>query len=171
MEDAQSSQMDDYHWTRIGKAFVNLYPHRSLELVEEIVEHFGEEGTIVEGFHSSTQAVLNEIARLKPKEVWTLVTKYLGPTIDSRAFRICRWLRGGQFFAEEGGALTLIPREDIWNWVDQDVEKRAWYVAHFAPKTTSSDKWKSSLAREVLVRYGNRKDVRNELRTNYSTES
>jgi len=64
-----------------------------------------------------------------------------------------------------------MPREEIWNWVDQDVEKRAWYVAHFAPKTTSVDKWKGSLAREVLVRYGHRKEVRNELRANYSTES
>ena len=55
--------------------------------------------------------------------------------------------------------------------MDEDVENRAWYVSHFAPKTISTEKWKGSLAREVLVRYGDRKDVRNELRANYSTES
>jgi hypothetical protein len=167
---AQLGQMDDYHWTRVGKAFVHLYPEKSLELAEKILEHFGEEGTIIGGFHSSTHAVLNEIARLRSKETWVLVTKYIGPPIDSRAFRICLWLRGGEFFAEAAGALTMMPRDKIWEWVNENVEKRAWLVAHIAPKTTSLDNWSSSLAREILVRYGNRKDVRGELRANYSTE-
>ena len=64
----------------------------------------------------------------------------------------------------------MMPRDKIWEWVNENVEKRAWFVAHIAPKTTSLDKWCNSLAREVLVRYGNRKDVRGELRANYSTE-
>src|SRR5205823_2519829 len=67
-------------------------------------------------------------------------------------------------------ALTMMPRDKIWEWVNENVEERAWLVAHIAPKTTSLDNWSSSLARAVLVRYGNRKDVRGELRANYSTE-
>ena len=167
---AQLGQMDDYHWTRVGKAFVRLYPEKSLELAEKILEHFGEEGTIIGGFHSSTHAVINEIARLRPEETWVLVTKYIEPPIDSRAFRICLWLRGGEFFAEAAGAVATMPRDKIWEWVNENVDKRAWFVAHIAPTTTSLDNWSNSLAREVLVRYGNRKDVRGELRANYSTE-
>jgi hypothetical protein len=169
-EGAQLAQMDDYHWTRLGKAFVNLYPQKSLEIAKKILEHFGEEGTIIHGFHSSTHAVLNEIARLTPEEIWALITKYIDPPIDSRGFRICLWLRGGEFFAEAAGAITMIPRDKIWEWVDDNVEKRAWFIAHIAPRTISLDKWRTSLAREALVRYGNRKDVRGELRANYSTE-
>ena len=36
------------------------------------------------------------------------------PQIDSRAFHIKEWLRGGKFFREEEGALTLIPLEAVW---------------------------------------------------------
>jgi hypothetical protein len=167
---AQLGQMDDFHWTRLAEAFVRLYPEKSLELAAKILEHFGEEGTIIGGFHSSTHAVLNEIARLRPEGTWVLVTKYIEPPIDSRAFRICLWLRGGEFFAEAAGAVTLMPREKIWGWVNENVDKRASLVAHVAPKTTSLDNWSNSLAREVLVRYGNRKNVRGELRANYFSE-
>ena len=58
----------------------------------------------------------------------------------------------------------------FWDWVDESIEKRAWFIAHIAPRTMSLDQWKDSLAREVLVRYGKRNDVRKELRANYSTE-
>jgi hypothetical protein len=169
-EGAQLGQMDEYHWTRLGKAFVTRYPERSLELADRILEHFGEDGTIIGGFHSSTHAVLNNIARSRPEETWALITKYIGPPIDSRGFRICLWLRGGEFFEEAAGALTIMPRDNIWDWVNENSEKRAWLIAHIAPKTMSLDSWWNSLAREVLVRYGSRKDVQRELRANYSTE-
>ena len=38
------------------------------------------------------------------------------------------------------------------------------------PKTFSTEEWPTSLARAVLVRYGEREDVRRNLRANYSTE-
>lgn len=58
----------------------------------------------------------------------------------------------------------------MWNWVEQDVEKRAWYVAQFVPSVFPGDD-KAVSAREVLVRYGSRKDVRNNLMANFSTET
>jgi len=163
-------QMDEYHWTEIGRAFVGKYPERSLELANKVLEHFGEEGTIVQGFHSQTQAVLNEIARRYPRDVWKLITKYLGPPIDSRAFCIKEWLRGGEFFDAGDGAILLFPTEEIWAWVDEDLENRAWYIASFVPNKFSREEGKICLAREVLVRYGDREDVRRNLMANFSTE-
>ena len=163
-------QMDDYHWTEIGKTFVKLYPGESIELADKMLEHFGEDGTIFESFRSQTQVVLNEITLLYPKEIWEKITKYLGPPIDSRAFHIRQWLRGNELFKEEEGALVLIPPEDIWKWVEGDVEKRAWYVATFAPNKLFRKEGKICLGREVLVRYGEREDVRRNLRVNFSTE-
>jgi len=163
-------QMDDYHWMEIGKTFVKLYPIESLELAEKMLEHFGEDGTIFESFHSQTQVVLNEITLLYPHEIWEKVIKYLGPPIDSRAFHIRQWLRGNEFFKEKQGALTLISPEDIWKWVDEDAEKRAWSVATFVPKALFREEEKICLAREVLVRYGEREDVRRNLIANFSTE-
>lgn len=163
--------LDDYLWTEIGKAFVCAYPRRSLQVADKMLEHFGEEGTVFEGFHSETQSVLNEISRKYPNEVWVAVSKRLGPPIDSRAFDIRQWLRGGEFYETGGaGALPFFPPAKIWEWVDENIEKRAWYVANFVPKQLFHQEGKVCLAREVLVRYGQRKDVRSNLIANFSTE-
>ena len=58
----------------------------------------------------------------------------------------------------------------VWGWVDQDIEKQAWYLASFVPKVLFRQEDKICWAREVLVRYGNRKDVQSNLAANFSTE-
>lgn len=93
--------------------------------------------------------------------MWQIIAGYLGPPVDSRAFHIYHWLREG--------VLALIPAEPVWKWVKEDLEKRAWYVANFVPQVFPGDP-KSVSAREVLVRYGSRKDVRSNLMANFSTE-
>ena len=51
------------------------------------------------------------------------------------------------------------------------MEERAWYFTYrLAPKILSVEDWPTSLAREVLVRYGEQKDVRGGLSSNYSTD-
>ncbi len=170
-EIARRNQMDDFQWAEIGKAFVTIYPKDSLALADKMIEHFGEEGTILGGFHSRANAVLNEITNRYPDEVWKRITKYLGPPIDSRAYRLKSWLRGEELFRKNGeGALSLIPADKIWEWVDKNIEKRAWYLASFVPNRLSREEGKVCLAHEVLVRYGSRKDVRRNLMANFSTE-
>jgi hypothetical protein len=162
---------DDYAWSEIAKVFIQDYPDASVDLADNMLEHYGEEGTIVGGFHSSPHSILNEIAAQHPESMWECATKYLGPPIDSRAFHIKEWLRGEEFFGEGGtGALELIPLEQMWEWVDGDIENRAWYLASFVPKTLFREEGRDCIAREVLVRYGDREDVRRNFRANYSTE-
>src|SRR5207247_5683850 len=49
-ERATRAQMDDYHWTEIGKAFVGRHPTTGLDLAKAMLEHFGEDGTILGSF-------------------------------------------------------------------------------------------------------------------------
>jgi hypothetical protein len=160
-ENRRGHQHEDYEWTKVAKAYVNRYPNDSAKLAGLILEHFREDGTIVGGFHSQTDQVLIEILRLNPEELWNRISGHLGPPIDSRAFHLKEWLRDG--------ALSLIPPEHVWKWVDEKPEKRAWYVATFVPPIFPGDS-KGVSAREVLVRYGSREDVRNNLMANFSTE-
>lgn len=167
-----------YYWTEIGKAFLRLYPEKSLELAELMLEFFGIEGTIVDGFTPQTAPVLNEATRLEPEQVWKRICKYLEGPVEtskdwSRRFSLERWLRETDIptVIEKGeGALTLIPHHKIWEWIDDDVENRAQYLAHnLVPKTILTEKWSDSLARVTLVRYGAREDVRRALISNYLT--
>jgi hypothetical protein len=165
------SNMQEYDWTEIGKAFVRTHPEASLQLADVMLEHFGEDGTMVEGFHSQSYAVLNEIVARFPAQVWQRITKYLGPPVDERAYHLKSWLHGEEFHERgQDGVLPLIPLDEMWRWVDQDIEARAWYLASMVPRQLFRQVDRVCLAREVLVRYGQRDDVRNELMANFSTE-
>ncbi|HET8579886.1 MAG TPA: hypothetical protein VFL31_02725, partial [Nitrospiraceae bacterium] len=170
-DQGKRDQMDDYHWATVGKAFVRLYPASSLALAQVMIRHFGEDDTVLGAFHSPVLTVLSQILSQKPSETWLLIAAQLGPPIDSRAFHIKEWLRGGEFYAEgPSGALSLVPPEEVWRWVEADVEKRAWYVASFAPPLLFKTPEERCIAREVLIRYGDREDVRGSLMANFSTE-
>ncbi len=168
-EVARQDQMASYHWTLIGKAFVAHYPARRLELADAMLEHFGE--GVLGGFRSRTHSVLAEILQQHPEETWVRITEYLGPPIDLRAHLITDWLRGEDSWGrEEEGALSLIRPESVWRWVDEDVDDRAWYLASFVPKLLFREEGKVCWAREVVIRYGKREDVRRNLIANFSTE-
>jgi hypothetical protein len=167
----RQDQMASYHWTSIGKAFVKLYPARNLELADIMLEHFGEGGTIFADFRSTTRSVLDEILQLYPLETGRRILEYMIPPMDLRAYHIKDWLRGEDFWdREQEGALSLIPMEVVWEWVDEDVDNRAWYLASFVPKVLFREENKVCWAREILVRYGEREDVRRNLMANFSTE-
>jgi hypothetical protein len=106
--------------------------------------------------------VLTRIAKNSPHGVWEKIAAYLGPPIDSRAFHIKQWLRDG--------GLTHMPQDEVWKWIDADLEKRAWYAATFVPSILDTGATATSWGRELLVRYGDRKDVRNNFHANLSTE-
>ena len=164
------NQMTDYYWAEIGKVFIDLYQEKSLELMEPMLSNFGQDGSIID-VDSQTCSVLDEITERYPAEVWHQVSKLLeNQTHFSRMGSLERWLRKGNSLAREKrkGALTLIPREKIWEWVDEDIENRAWYLTTFVPKTLSVEEWETSLMREILVRYSTQNDVRNSLMEIYS---
>lgn len=49
------------------------------------------------------------------------------------------------------------------------VDRRAWYLAGFAPKDLTNDPIKPRIARELLIRYGDRDDVQRNLIANFSS--
>jgi hypothetical protein len=160
---------DYYHWTEVGKAFVQAHLKESKVLVSWMLEHFGEGGTILD--HSSQMAsVLSWITEQIPQEVWPMITMFLGPPSDVRAFFLQEWLGGGLREKDDPlpqGMLSHIPLELIWIWVDEDVEQRAKYLASFVPK--SLFRGEACLARNVLMRYGERNDVRDAFSAHYSS--
>ena len=167
------NSMTDYYWAEIGKAFLRRCPEKSLEIVEPILSRFGQDRAIF-GVYSQTCSVLDQIMEWYPAEVWEQVSILLEDRTDfSRAASLEQWLREGNSSGREErtGALTLIPRKKIWEWVDENIENRAWYLAgRLVPKTLSAEEWKTSLMREILVRYGTRNDVRSILMEIYSGE-
>jgi len=161
--DSTDLQTEDFDWTQVAKAFLDQYPQEGLALAESIFGSLGSEGTIADKFRSDTLNVLTTVAETLPAESWKLVVQYLGPPVDSRAFHISRWLRDG--------GLTLMPPGKVWEWIESDVPTRSWYAATFVPPNFDRTPGKVSWARELLVRYGDRKEVRHNLYANFSNAS
>lgn len=169
-ERRQRTDMVTYEWAELAKTVIRQHPDAVAQIGDMMLRHLGEDGTIVEGFYSQAHDVLDEIMKAKPREMWKAIMKYLGPPIDGRAYHITSWLRGDMVNGEVEGVLSLVPLEDLWRWVDEDVQKRAWYLAGFVPKVLSHAPELVCLVREVLIRYGRRKDVRENLIANFSSE-
>ena len=182
-EDASSAgqgQMAEFYWTEIAKRYVEDHPEASLPLAGKMLENFGNASSVAGGLYSSTRQVLDDISARFPVEVWEMVAQHLDTAMGTNSYYLGLWLHGEELFASNngatngpppagkvGGSLDLFPRERIWQWVDEDADGRAWHLAHVVPKILRRDGWKGSMARETLVRYGNRDDVRNELLANY----
>lgn len=166
----------DYDWAEVAKRFLQQYPDRKLALAKKMLEALGNDSIVMQRVgHSYTTQVLTGIAKEMPMEVWGLAAPLLGPPIDSHSYSVSLWLKGGSLFADEenegkaDSVLSYVPLEEVWKWVDQDVDKRAWYLAGFVPKVLFIDPSRPCLAREVLIRYGHREDVQSSLAANFST--
>ena len=173
-DDSRYDTMTDFYWTETAKTFLSQHPRKALELVQLMLVPFGSDRTLFDSFSQSC-SYLTEATKKYPAEVWTYVSQYLDNRDNfSRTISLGNWLKEGDLSEKEKevGAITLIPSENIFEWIDGDVENRAWYFAYeFAPKTLSIEEWHDSLTRDFIAQYGDREDVRRNLISNYFTES
>lgn len=164
----------DYDWAEVAKMYLGDHPSRKMIVAKKILDSAGRDSIVVKRFtRSYVSKLLNQLVQEMPFEMWAIVSPMLGPPIDKRAHALADWLQGGSFkFSvedEKSAALNLIPQQSIWEWVDQDLENRAWYLASFAPKL-NEDGTLPSLVRAILSRYGDRDDVKESLLSNWSSE-
>lgn len=169
--DIRPNQMVAHYWEMVGRAFVSHYSEDVANLVDVWLENFDELSLVLPAINSRQPSLLTEITQQFPQEVWRKITGYLMPPITSQGWFLRNWLRGDNAF--DGvyvGAIAAIPHELIWGWIKEDDEERAWFMALLVPPLLIPEEEGSSLARELLVRYGDRERVRNELMANFSTE-
>lgn len=165
---------DSYVWIDLANKVFIAYPDSGLKIIEIIFRHFGERDIPFEVNSEGIHELLNHITYTYPEQVWNIVSKYLNLPIREINYYLTEWLRGTRFFTKPNnglGGVNYLPIENIWKWIDANIEERAWYFATFVPKDLTADKEKLSIVREFLKRYGDREDVRRNLFANYGTES
>jgi hypothetical protein len=173
LHDKKTQQIsEDYFWTKLANTLFESYPETGVDICELIFRNFGQRDSIINLYTGQIQDLLNRIAARFPEEIWELTSNYLLDPGSVKSYDIKEWLRGRRFFLSERDVpgATLLPIQKIWEWIDKDVENRAWLVATFVPKDLTVDKKKLSIARELLKKYGERDDVQRNLWANYNTE-
>lgn len=165
-------QMDEFHWAEVATRYLKQFPDHGMEIASVLMDALGEDRSLAGLSRGRVRSLLRDIIRENPTESWQLISERLGPPLDKRSYSLGMFLRGADMFGGGGeeAAITPLPLEAIWSWVDGNVDERAWYLASIVPKTLFRSDKRPCLAREVLVRYGAREDVRNNLRANFSTE-
>jgi hypothetical protein len=165
----QNDQMGDYHWREIATHFLHQYPTHAPLIAELHLQYLGSPG-LFSGYYPQSMALLNLITRMDPNGMWRLVASHLSePDNSDSAYWITEWLRGNPDFDDEQteGALILFPADLVWAWVSENADERARYLASFVPKKFRSQEEGSCWARELLIRYGEREEVRRKLRSNF----
>jgi hypothetical protein len=163
----RSGMHTDLSWRQLASAVVAQDPSQITPLAIVILDHLGVESAVLRRFGDTGPTTwLREVTQREPALVWQLVKERLGPPIDRRAFHLKHWIDNSHAFDERRpNFLDSVPREELWKWVDADVEHRAWYLAHLVAPILAP----GSLARDVLLRYGQREDVQSNLRANFET--
>lgn len=74
------------------------------------------------------------------------------------------------FAEEKRGDMHLFPQKLILEWIDEDIDTRAPFIASYVPPVLFNKEEGPCLARGLLLRYGSRADVRQNLMSNFSNE-
>jgi hypothetical protein len=163
----------DYDWSEVARKFLEDHPALKLVFAGKLLQKMGKDSVVLPRFgHSYADQLLSEIASEFPSEIWKIAAPFLGPPIDQRSHAIMSWLKGGEHRWGNGqpdSILSRIPLQDLWAWVDDNVDLRAWYLASFVPKLTA-ELTLPDVVRELLIRYGDRDDVQRNLAANFSSE-
>lgn len=168
---AKKDTMSDYDWAEVAKRLGAVSPAATMRLARHLLTRVPR--TIWQTLSQSrVKEVLTRAARERPRELWPLVARHLTGR-SPISFYVQQWLQGELRFLgspRRPGALTLFDQGDLWAWVDADVHRRAWKMASIVPATFGEDGGTPNLVRELLIRYGDREDVRNNLAANFGTE-
>jgi hypothetical protein len=160
---------DEFQWNEVALKLLEESPTSYAPLMEFIVGHFGEDGTLFDDYWHHTK-VIDYISKHHPDELWDRVCRHFEPPISGVGFHLSRWLRQKGIEEDNEGAFQFMKPSKVWSWIDEDIKNRAWYVATFVPKVLHRKEGRVCWAREILVRYGASKSVRDNLSANFHTE-
>lgn len=152
----------DCIWKSIANKLVVQFPEVEEQLVEQVLEFFGNENSITSSRdYNDIEEFLSESAKRNPKKVWKQVKQHLTSLRSKKAYLLGTWLGGKLDF--KVGALVVFDTEDIWEWVEEVEEEilpKARYLATFVTPILFHAEDKICFAREVLAKYGGDEEVR-----------
>jgi len=160
--------MTEFEWGEAAKKFIKDYP----EKIEDIALIIFNRISDIFKFPHVFKELMLQMVKTKPTDLWSVLTSFIKPPYDERYFIIKDLLRGESYFGMDFSPsfLEFFSPDMIWEWVGKDVPNHAKFLASVVPPIFFRKEGKVCLARELLVRYGNISEVRNNLCANFGTE-
>lgn len=119
-------------------------------------------------YSSHIASILYKGTELSPYEMWQIISKYLN--LETIIFSpVKTWLRGDDNFDHNiPGAMANFDIEDIFAWIDEDVENRLKIIAYCSPKDLFKEN--GHIMRSLLIKYANNKNLYHYLHINFGNK-
>ena len=156
---------DDYIWSSVLSKFIKQTTQN--EQIFNLFNNFIYYITHKKGYYflsDHVKNVLNLVLEIDPHRSWVILSQYLSP--ETIAFSpIKEWLRGDDNFDHDiDGVMGKFDQNDIYKWIDDDLEERLRLIAYSCPK----DLFKNGVVMKSLIKkYGNSPNLYEYLITNF----
>jgi hypothetical protein len=159
----------DFHWNGAANHLVSEFPDTIILVVQKILANYDKVGRYTPELNDSNLIIKG--MKLYPEEIGKKILHDLGPPVDGKAYRLRFLFREIDDYQNNTkiSILDYFKPETIWKWIDENIDIRAPYFASFIPTALFHSNNRICWAREILVKYGNNKNVRLELITNFMT--
>lgn len=161
---------DAVYWAALAGGVADAGGEPALDLLGGVLSRWTHPWRVFPEHQHEGLDVLDRIVRRDPIGSWGRIRPLLGSSRSARTGNILSWMQGWRSFSMRcEGVISVIPRDAIWAWVGEDPSVRAPLLAAYVPKTLDPDDG-GALTRELLIRHGDRTDVREALQGNFRSE-
>lgn len=162
MADGRVVHSASYYWSRLAKAFINQFPNREWDLFAQVLRVAMRGWFVLEDLDTNKEAILTTSIRKDPKTAWACIAEvYLEARECGDRLRQ-HWLASGghRIIGDDNpGPIQFVPADVLFDWVDENVEERAYWLTGVLPKTLDrSDAGR--LTRNFVAKYGKGESVR-----------
>jgi hypothetical protein len=161
MGDGRTARSASFYWSRLADAFVRQYPSRAWELFRSVLRSAAKDCSLLIDLNTNRDQLLTRLLRQNPEIAWDCITETFRNSGEQHKFALQSWLAdGGRHFAGDSvpGPIEHIPATKLFEWVDENVDERGYWLARVVPKTLDMTK-AGRLTREFVARYGRHEGV------------
>ena len=157
--------MDNYYWNKLLKSLTEKYPETIPSFAELTLEKLQNNMT----FEDNIPERLSQFLKRNPEGTWLTIKQKLNAG-DLTSWRLVEIIRGQLGFGtNEKSLLNLIPEKCLWEWLDENPKKAPYLLARMIP-LKQAEPILHPIARKLILRYPENKELRNTLLDNWFTE-
>jgi len=169
MADGRSARAAGYYWSRLAKAFIDQFPQRKWEFFEHVLRAASKDWSVLGDLDTNEEQILTSLLRNDPDTAWECIARIYCETNEERNFGLQHWLAEGghRIIGDESpGPIQHIPSEVLFDWADEDLEDRGYWLTRVLPKTLDGST-AGRLTRNFVARFGKDESIRRGLNAHF----
>lgn len=145
-----------HYWSQLANGFIHRYSSRTWELFREVLILGRESYMLLTHLDRSADRVLTRLFQKDPARAWDCIVSVLAESELHCTYGIQHWLADDDRLMDGDnvpGPIQLAPPDDVFAWVDGDVENRGAWLVDSLPRTLDKT-GAGKLTRDFLAKYG-----------------